>query len=165
MSQISRKKFLTGTATGLGCLLSPALLARPAQGIRPAGIDMVVVKEFVTVAHKDMDKVKTMLQETPDLLNVSYNWKDWDWEDAIGAAGHMGLRDLALYLLDQGARPTICVAAMLGKTDVVRSFITAFPAMKDALGPHRISLVRHAKAGGEPAKETLAYLQDIGAKE
>ncbi len=37
--------------------------------------------------------------------------------------------------------------------------------MKDAVGPHKISLVRHAKAGGENAKEVLEYLQSIGAKE
>ncbi|MGZ8524474.1 MAG: hypothetical protein ACXWV1_08590, partial [Chitinophagaceae bacterium] len=111
------------------------------------------------------EKVKSMFQETPDLLNSVNNLGGWDWEDAIGAAGHVGIPELALYLLEKGARPTICVAAMLGKIDVVKAFISAYPQMKDAVGPHKISLVRHAKAGGENAKEVLEYLQSAGAKE
>ncbi len=105
-----------------------------------------------------------MLVETPDLLNSVHNLGGWDWEDAIGAAGHVGIRDLAIFLQQQGARPTICVAAMLGELELVKSFITAFPAMKDAVGPHNISLVRHAKAGGEHAVKVLEYLLSIGAK-
>jgi hypothetical protein len=124
-----------------------------------------LVKQFVGAAHKDPDKVKALLQETPGLLNAVNNLGGWDWEDAIGAAGHVGLPELATWLLEKGARPTICVAAMLGKTEVVKAYITAFPHMKDAVGPHKISLLRHAKAGGENAKETLEYLQSIGAKE
>ena len=127
--------------------------------------DAELVKQFVGAAHKDPEKVKALLQETPGLLNAVNNLGGWDWEDAIGAAGHVGIPELATWLLDKGARPTICVAAMLGKMEVVKAYITAFPHMKDAVGPHKISLVRHAKAGGENAKEVLEYLQSIGAKE
>ena len=127
-------------------------------------LEKELVKEFVTAGHKDFDKVKSMLQENPDLLNATYNWKDWDWEDAIGAAGHMGLRDMTLYLLEQGARPTICVAAMLGNLDVVKTFINAFPQMKETVGPHNISLMAHAVKGGEHAKPVVEYLQSIGIK-
>ena len=80
-------------------------------------LDKELVKEFVIAGHKDLDKVKLMLQENADLLNACFNWKDWDWEGGCdqGVPGHMGFRDMALYLLEQGARPTICVAAMLGR--------------------------------------------------
>lgn len=167
----SRKKFMLNAAAGAAAiLLTPTLAvsgmsAATSRDAAPPLLDRERVKEFVGAAHKDMEKVKSMLRETPELLNASHNWNDWDWEDAIGAAGHMGLRELALYLLDQGARPTIAVAAMLGQLDVVKNFINAFPAMKEAVGPHKISLVRHAKAGGDRAKEVLEYLQSIGAKE
>ena len=129
------------------------------------GMDVVLVKDFVGAAHKDIPKVKLMLEENPGLLNAVNNLGGWDWEDALGAAGHVGIPELANYLLDKGARPTICVAAMLGKIDVVKAYIKAYPQMKDAVGPHKISLVRHAKAGGENAKEVLEYLAFIGAKE
>lgn len=144
----------------------PQLLNSQAQPPRPTKgpqLDKELVKEFVGFAHKDFNTVKTMLLETPDLLNSVHNLGGWDWEDAIGAAGHVGQREMALHLLQQGARPTICVAAMLGELDLVKSYIAAFPAMKDAVGPHKISLVRHAKAGGEPAVKVLDYLVSIGA--
>lgn len=166
MSIITRKKFLFASAAGAGSiLLFPQLTTGQPKQPPPPPLKTELVKEFVGAAHRDLEKVKTMLQETPDLLNATYNWKSWDWEDAIGGAGHMGLREVAVYLIEQGARPSICVAAMLGKIDVVKAYITAFPQMKDAVGAHRISLLRHAKAGGEQAKEVLEYLQSIGAKE
>lgn len=168
MSIVSRKKFIV-SITGVSALLAmpPLLISQTQllpQPVKGPPLDKELVKEFVGAAHKDFDKVKAMLLETPDLLNSVNNLGGWDWEDAIGAAGHVGLREMALYLLQQGARPTICVAAMLGELDLVKTFITAFPAMKDAVGPHKISLVRHAKAGGEPAKKVLDYLVSIGAK-
>jgi hypothetical protein len=36
--------------------------------------------------------------------------------------------------------------------------------MKNAVGPHNISLLRHARAGGEHARETAEWLESIGAK-
>jgi len=168
MNTINRKNFiLNSVSSAAGIILLPGIFNNRQQSLlqhKPAA-DPELVKQFVGVAHRDVEKAKFMLQETPDLLNSVHNLGGWDWEDAIGAAGHVGIPELASYLLDKGARPTICVAAMLGKTDVVKAYITAFPQMKYAVGPHKISLVRHAKAGGENAKEVLEYLRSIGAKE
>lgn len=138
---------------------------QPPRPQRGPALNPEHVKEFVGAAHRDMNKVKEMYEGNPDLLNSVNNLGSWDWEDAIGAAGHVGDRELALYLLEKGARPTICVCAMLGKLEVVKTFIQAFPSMKSAVGPHKISLLRHAKAGGEEAKNVLAYLQSIGSPE
>jgi len=168
MTSINRKNFIRNSVnSAAGILLLPTIFSNPYQSglLHPQAPDPELVKQFVGAAHKDMEKVKSMLQETPDLLNSVNNLGGWDWEDAIGAAGHVGIPELALYLLEKGARPTICVAAMLGKTDVVKAYIAAYPQMKDAVGPHKISLVRHAKAGGENAKEVLDYLRSLGAKE
>ncbi len=167
----SRKNFILTAFTGTaGTLLLPRLLhgqsqvatAKPSKG---DPLNTALVKEFVGAAHKDFGKVKTLLEETPDLLNAVNNLGGWDWEDAIGASGHVGDREMTLFLLEKGARPTICTAAMLGELKVVKDFIKAFPHMKDALGPHNISLLRHAKAGGEPAEKVVKYLVGIGAKE
>ncbi|HEY0679291.1 MAG TPA: hypothetical protein VGD17_13465 [Chitinophagaceae bacterium] len=175
MPVLSRKKFIRSLAGASGLLAVPLLLSGQQAGIqqgpkqdRPTkgpALDKELVRDFVGAAHKDFDKVKVMLQETPDLLNAVHNLGGWDWEDAIGAAGHVGLRDMAIYLLQQGARPTICVAAMLGELELVKAFVQAFPDMKNAVGPHKISLVRHAKAGGEKSAKVLDYLISIGAKE
>ena len=169
MNAISRSEFMHKGALGAaGILLLPSLLyaqASPASKAQPQKgppLDKELVKEFVTVAHKDFGKVKAMLAETPDLLNASHNWTDWDWEDAIGAAGHMGYRDMALFLLDQGARPTIHVAAMLGQMDIVKAYVTDLPQMKEALGPHKLGLLHHAEKGGVYASEVVDYLKSIG---
>ena len=168
MILLSRKKFIA-TLSGISSkvalpnvLISQTPPPRPPKG---EPLDKELVKKFVGAAHKDFDALKSMLQETPDLLNSVNNLGGWDWEDAIGAAGHVGNREMALYLLQQGARPTICVAAMLGELNLVNAFITAFPTLKEAVGPHKISLLRHAKAGGEPAKAVVDYLLSLGAKE
>jgi hypothetical protein len=168
MSIITRKNFIRSVSGLAGLITVPLIVTSQQPKPNPEKappLDPAHVKEFVGAAHKDFAKVKIMLQEKPDLLNAVNNLGGWDWEDALGAAGHVGIRDMALYLLEQGARPTICVAAMLGEIKIVKAYIKAFPAMKDAVGPHKISLVRHAKAGGEQAKEVLEYLKKIGAKE
>lgn len=168
---ISRKNFILTAFTGTaGTLLLPRLMngqtqPTPAKPTKGDPLDTALVKEFVGAAHKDFGKVKILLEETPDLLNAVNNLGGWDWEDAIGASGHVGDREMTLFLLEKGARPTICTAAMLGELKVVKDFIKAFPHMKNAVGPHNISLIRHAKAGGEPAEKVLKYLVGIGAKE
>lgn len=165
---MNRKSFIlqSGTLAGMVGIGSLPLWAQstPDRSQKGDPLDKKLVQEFVGAAHKDMDKVKEMLQTTPDLLNSVHNLGGWDWEDAIGASGHVGLRDLTLYLLAQGARPTICTAAMLGEMELVKTFVKSFPAMKDAVGPHKISLLRHARAGGEHARETAEWLESIGAK-
>jgi hypothetical protein len=70
-------------------------------------------------------------------------------------------RDIATLLLDHGARLDIFAAAMLGKLDIVKAAITAFPAAKSAPGPHGIPLIVHAQAGGEEARPVLDYLQSL----
>ena len=41
---------------------------------------------------------------------------------------------------------------------------TAFPQMKNSVGPHNITLMDHAKAGGEEAKPVVEYLLSIDVK-
>jgi len=50
-----------------------------------------------------------MLAEYPLLLNSSWDWGGGDFETALGAAGHMGLKDTANFLISQGARVDIFV--------------------------------------------------------
>ena len=57
----------------------------------------------------------------------------------------------------------IFCAAMLGKIEIVRTILTAFPNLKSSKGPHGLQLLHHARKGGEQAKEVLDYLQSIGA--
>jgi hypothetical protein len=45
----------------------------------------------------------------------------------------------------------VFAAAMLGQVGIVRAIIDAFPATRDANGPHGIPLIEHAKQGGAQA--------------
>ena len=167
MKIIPRKEFILRSGlSAAGFILFPGFFMSQQipSGKKEKGppLNPLLVKEFVGAAHKDEAMVKRMLEANPDLLNAVNNLGAWDWEDALGAAGHTGNSDLANFLLEKGARMTICVAAMLGKTEIVRSSISAFPYMKEAVGPHKISIMRHAKAGGENAKEVVEYLKSLG---
>jgi hypothetical protein len=73
----------------------------------------------------------------------------------------MGRRDIALFLLDHGARLDIFAAAMLGNVEIVKAALEAFPEAVNTPGPHGIPLIKHAEMGGEEAKAVLKYLQSL----
>lgn len=124
-------------------------------------VNRQMAQDFVIYAHSDLDKVKMLLEREPALLNSTIDWGGGDWESGLGGASHMGRRDIVEYLLSKGARPDIFCAAMLGKTEVIKSLLTFQPTLIDAKGPHGFSLHVHAQAGGDESKETLDYLQSI----
>jgi hypothetical protein len=128
---------------------------------RPPALPFELVNDFVKVAHGDFDTVKTMLEATPSLLNATWDWGGGDFETALGAAAHTGSRDIALYLIDKGARIDLFAAAMLGKLEAVQAILTAFPGAKDSRGAHGIPLIVHAQQGGDEAKIVLEYLQSL----
>jgi hypothetical protein len=74
----------------------------------------------------------------------------------------MGNVDIARARVAHGARPSIFSAAMLGQLAVVRSFAEASPGVQGTKGPHGITLLAHAKAGGDAAKPVLDYLVALG---
>jgi hypothetical protein len=116
------------------------------------------VQEFVGNAHGDLAAVQAALEVDATLATAAWDWGDGDWETGLGAAAHMGRRDIAELLLAHGARLDVFAAAMLGETEVVRAIVTAHPATRDAKGPHGIPLRAHAEAGGEQARAVLELL-------
>ena len=119
-----------------------------------------LVEEFVGKAHGDFQRVKELLDQEPALVNATWDWGGGDWETALGAAAHVGHRDIAQYLLDNGARLDIFAAAMLGYIEIVRTFVAQRPDSLSLLGPHGIPLIAHAEAGGAEAAEVLAFLKE-----
>ncbi len=121
-------------------------------------LDSVLVQEFVVVSHGNFDRVQSLWAQEPQLLNAAYDWGGGDWETGLGGAAHMGRRDIALWLLGRGARMDVFAAAMLGYVDVVGAMLRAVPEMRDARGPHGISLIDHARAGG--ADDVVRLLEE-----
>ena len=120
------------------------------------------VNDFVRVAHFDVDAVKSLLEQQPKLINAAWDWGGGDWETALGAASHMGRSDIAVFLLEKGARLDIFAAAMLGRLEIVKAAIAAYPQTREVLGPHGIPLIKHAEKGGDAAKPVLEYLRSLG---
>lgn len=117
----------------------------------PDALPTEAVREFVLKAHGGLDEVRAMLDSRPALVNAVWDWGGGDWETGLGAAAHMGRRDIAELLLERGARLDLFAAAMLGQVEIVRAILDAFPAMREAQGPHGIPLIDHARKGGADA--------------
>ena len=73
------------------------------------------VRDTVLYAHFDLDRVKTLVEESPALAKAAIDWGFGDWETALGAASHMGRRDMAELLMAHGARPDLFTHAMMGR--------------------------------------------------
>ncbi len=124
--------------------------------------DPALVREMVGVSHGNLARVKELVERQPALARATYDWGFGDWESALDAASHVGNREIALFLLANGARPTIFSAAMLGQLDVVKAFVAATPGVQRTLGPHGITLLAHATAGRDQARPVLEYLEQLG---
>lgn len=132
---------------------------------RKPPLDRELVREFVMVAHGDLPRVQALLAKEPALVNAAWDWGAGDWETGLGAAAHTGQREIALFLLERGARLDLFAAAMLGHLEAVKAILSEFPAMIQAKGPHGIPLRVHAQMGGEKAQAVLAYLAQLSSPE
>ena len=100
--------------------------------------DPLLVREMVGVSHVNLKRVRELLELKPALARASIDWGFGDWETALGAASHVGNRDIAELLIAGGAEPTIHSAAMLGQLDVVKAMVMAMPGVQGKYGPHGI---------------------------
>ena len=119
-----------------------------------------MVREFVGASHGNVARVKELLQGRPALAKSAWDWGYGDWETALGAASHVGNREIADLLIANGAGVTIFSAAMLGQLEAVQAFVAASPGIQRTKGPHGIPLLAHAQAG--KASEVVKYLESLG---
>jgi hypothetical protein len=166
----SRRSFLS--VTGLSTLgISAAVTRAWGQPAAPPAVsaadvypgqDPALVKEVVGVSHGNLARVREIVEKQPAYARASMDWGFGDWETCIDAAAHVGNKPIADFLLSHGARPTIFSAAMLGQLDAVKALVAARPGIQKTLGPHGITLMSHARAGGAGAAPVVEYLTSIG---
>jgi ankyrin repeat protein len=164
MKNMNRSQFLK--TAGMSSILfgtSKFLFTGANQDGEP--IDKKLVKEFVGAGHRDMEKVQELLSEHPTLLNAAHDWNYGDFETALGAASHVGFKELAQWLIEQGAQANIFTAALFGRMDIIKPMLDFFPKALHSKGPHGFTLLHHASRGGEEALEVKEYLVSLGAKE
>ncbi|MDN5200865.1 hypothetical protein QQ008_05820 [Fulvivirgaceae bacterium BMA10] len=157
---MDRKKFITTSSLTIGGFLITA--NQSYSQLQEEQYDQKVVKAFVGAGHNNLDKVKEILSEYPNIVNAAYDWKNGDFETAVGGAGHVGNREVAEYLISQGARINLFTLTMLGKNELVKEFIEEFPALLRAKGPHGFSMLHHAKVGKN--EELMEFFQAQGLK-
>lgn len=177
---INRRTLIRSSAFGLLAASIPNVMFAKSGSLATNGklfyrypsIDDEIVAEVVGKSHFDLDRVKELVGKRTELARATWDWGFGDWETAIGAASHVGRRDIVEYLISKGARPDIFTYAMFGAQDAVKAMIEARPGVQSVAGPHGITLLQHAKNGaraeGLSAKEKaqneklISYLEQLG---
>jgi len=169
---LSRRSFFSITsglsALGISALATRAWGQAPPLPYAISGADALpqqdpgVVKEAVGASHGNFARIRELVEKQPAMARASIDWGFGDWEACIDAAAHVGNKPIADFLLTHGARPTLFSAAMMGQLDAVKAFIAARPGIQKTLGPHGITLMSHAKAGGADAAAVVQYLTSLG---
>ena len=136
---------------------------------RYPAIQLAIASEIVGVSHFNLDRLKELVDPRPELAKANWDWGYGDWESAIGAASHVGRKDIIEYLVSKGAMPTIFTYAVLGQYETVKTMINTFPGIQKNSGPHGITLMQHAKTGLQTdgvdntnAQLLVDYLESLG---
>ncbi|HEY0655236.1 MAG TPA: hypothetical protein VGD65_19015 [Chryseosolibacter sp.] len=166
-NSISRTEFIASSLAIAGVSFFPtsSILGQEKKQEKPAPLNLEIVKEFVGASHGKFDRVKEMLEENHLLLHASYDWGGGDFESGIEAAGHVGNKEIATYLLSKGARYNVYLACMLGHLEVVKQVLTFNAGLLNSKGPHGFTMLHHANKGGDEALPVAEYLKSLGAKE
>jgi len=161
---ISRRGFL-GVVPAVGFLGSSQASEVPRTGTsnpRFPAHDDESVKDVVGASHGNIARVKELVTARPALARASWDWGFGDWETPIDAASHVGNRPIAEFLIANGARPTIFTAVMMGQLAIVKALFEATPGLQRMRGPHGLTMMMHARAGGPGAADVLKYLDAFG---
>lgn len=110
-----------------------------------AAVPQEEIDQFVVFCHWNLPGVQEQLAVRPELLNARSTLD----ESPLGAAAHVGAKEIAGYLLDQGAELDVYAAAMLGLRDDVIVFLDADPELVNSGGAHGIPLLFHGAVGGD----------------
>lgn len=116
-----------------------------------------IIRELVMAAHGDLDKVKKLANEHPDLLDSPHEWRPNMTESPLEAAAHTGRREIAEFLLEKGAKPIIVATAMLGDENAFEQLLAEDPERIREIGAHNFSLMFHAALGGNLAIAERIY--------
>jgi hypothetical protein len=158
---LPRRAFL-GAAPAIPWIFSRTPQSAPAPAAGFPAQDPDVVREVVGASHGNIARVKELVGARPALARASWDWGYGDWETPIDAASHVGNRPIAELLIANGARPTIFTAAMMGQLTILKGWIDTSPGIQRMRGPHGITLLAHAKAGGAAAADVVKYLESLG---
>lgn len=154
--QLSRRGFLSAAAVVGATSLAPVSRGMPlppedaadgGMGPNYPTTEPEMTQAMVGASHVNAARVEELLRVDRSLALAVWDWGFGDWESALGAASHMGNREIAGLLMGEGARPDLYTFAMMDNVDGVRAVCEAMPGVQENLGPHGISLLAHARHG------------------
>jgi uncharacterized protein len=108
-------------------------------------LDRALVEECVGNAHGNLERVRELVEEHPQLVEARAPWN----ETAVEAATQMGRRDIIEYLISRGAPVDFFTACVLGRTDQVLAELEADPERARARGVHELPALYFAGIGGQ----------------
>ena len=117
-----------------------------------------IIAEVVGKSHFDLDRVKNLSTNAPELSRSVWEWRFGDFESAIGAASHVGRRDISIVSYEQKAHGPRFHFAMLGHFQVIKAMVESSEGIQEVTGPHGISLLDHAHAGRR-MKDTMTHTE------
>ena len=173
LTRMNRRSFLVSSASlaaaaPLAAFISPRFnqqaetatpaAPRPKAPPKPPVLPPDKVQATVGQAHRSLENVMKLVEETPLLANASWDWGGGDFETPLQAAAHTGGHEIAEYLLGKGARLDVFAAAMLGQLDFVKATLTSFPKAHEIPGPHGFTLLHCARQGGPKARAVHDWL-------
>lgn len=164
---MNRRTALLAGGAMLAHLRAPCMAAEvggstAARRVQAAPLDADVVRGFVRAAHADLAAVRAALEAQPRLANACWDWGAGDFETALGAASHMGRRDIAEVLLAHGARADLFTLIVVRDVDLLRAQFVRHPALVLTKGPHGLTFEAHARATGD--RDVELAVQDIVAE-
>ena len=169
-SPLDRRSFLRASATLVvgGSLFMPSLAAQQATPAaptpankrppKPPALPPDKVQAAVGQSHRSLENVMKLVGEIPLLANACWDWGGGDFETPLQAAAHTGQREIAGYLLGQGARLDLYAAAMLGQLDFVKVVMSINPRAHEIPGPHGFTVLHCARQGGAEARPVHDWL-------
>ena len=154
----ARRKFITSVAFGTVGFSMPVFsknnqdfnhkkIIKDDLFYRYPSLDDELVSEVVGKSHFNFERVKELVNKRPELARATWDWNFGDFESALGAASHVGRRDIAEFLMSKGARANIFTFATFGKYELVKAMIEASPGIQQVAGPHGFSLLHHVRVG------------------
>ncbi|WP_276501429.1 hypothetical protein [Terrimonas pollutisoli] len=180
-----RRRFIKSSAFGLISItafgyssaqgtaaMPPAVIHGEPLFYRYPGMNDEMVSSIVGASHGNFDKVKELVSQRPELAGAAWDWGFGDWETALGAASHVGRRDIAEFLISNGARPDIFTFTMMGMLKAVQEMVETVPGIQSHTGPHGITLLQHAKnrleaknisaSDRDNVNKVISYLEGLG---
>lgn len=150
LNKVNRRVLIKSAALGTIAVPLGAFTAKPENTAENEvsanfpSIDLAITKNVVLFSHFNLEGLKEIVDNRPELARSSYDWAFGDWESAIGAGSHVGRWDIIDYLINNGARPTVFTHIALGQVDIVKAILESNPDIKKTSGPHGISMIQHA---------------------